>query len=42
MTTARAKIWAKLIHAGIKSIDDVPEDDREQVEDAFNTLYGGQ
>ena len=33
------KIYATLINAGIKTIDDVPEKDRQDVETALAELY---
>lgn len=40
MTHARAKIWARLIHKGQRTIDDVPEADREDVKSAYKELFG--
>lgn len=41
MTHARARIWARLIHKGIKTIEDVEEADRDDVRAAYRELYGG-
>ena len=40
MTNARAKIWARLIHKGQRTIEDVAEDDRDQVRAAYLQLFG--
>lgn len=39
MTKARAKIWARLIHKGAKTIEDVPEADRDDVRAAYLELF---
>lgn len=39
MTKARAKIWARLIHKGQKSIEDVAEPDRDDVRAAYKKLF---
>ncbi len=40
MTHARAKIWARLIYKGQRTIDDVPEADRADVRAAYKELFG--
>lgn len=40
MTHARARIWARLIHKGMKTIDDVAEADRDDVRVAYRDLFG--
>lgn len=40
MTHARAKIWARLIRKGLKSIEDVAEADRDDVRAAYRELFG--
>lgn len=40
MTRARAKIWARLIHKGQRTIEDVPEADRVDVRAAYKELFG--
>ena len=40
MTHARAKIWARLIHKGQRTLEDVPEADREDVRAAYKELFG--
>ena len=40
MTHARAKIWARLIYKGQRTLDDVPEADREDVKSAYKELFG--
>ena len=37
---AKAKIWARLIYKGIKTIDDVPETQRAAVKKAYKDLFG--
>lgn len=39
MTHARAKIWARLIHKGQRTIEDVAEADRDDVRAAYRELY---
>ena len=39
MSKAKAKIWARLIHKGEKTIDDVPEEYRELVLETYKELY---
>lgn len=40
MTNARAKIWARLIHKGQRTIEDVAEADRADVRAAYLEIYG--
>lgn len=40
MSYAKAKIWARLIHKGDKTIDDVPKKDQKIVREAYFELYG--
>lgn len=40
MTKAKSRIWARLIHKGDKSIDDVPKADRDTVRAAYFDIYG--
>lgn len=40
MTKAKARIWARLIHKGEKSIDDVPAAARDLVRAAYFDIYG--
>ena len=40
MTRGKAKIWARLIHKGEKTIEDVSEKYRELVADVYEELYG--
>lgn len=40
MSYAKAKIWARLIHKGEKTIDDVPKADRAIVKKAYLDLFG--
>ncbi len=40
MTSAKAKIWARLIHKGQRVIEDVAEADRDQVRAAYKELFG--
>lgn len=40
MTESRAKIWASLIKRGHRSIEDVPPEDRSQVEAYLNENEG--
>lgn len=42
MTHARARIWARLIHKGMKTIEDVAEVDRDDVRAAYRELFGGE
>lgn len=37
---AKAKIWARLIYKGVKTIDDVPEEKRADVRKAYKALFG--
>lgn len=37
---AKAKIWARLIYKGVKTIDDVPEEERANVRKAYKDLFG--
>ena len=37
---AKAKIWARLIYKGVKTIDDVPEEKRANVRKAYKDLFG--
>lgn len=39
MDIARLKIWARLIHVGRRTLEDVPEEDRDAVEDVYNVMY---
>lgn len=40
MTKARAKIWARLIHKGQKTIEDVAEADHDDVRAAYLEIFG--
>ena len=40
MSTTMAKIWARLIYKGVKTIDDVPEGGEEAVRAAYLALFG--
>lgn len=40
MTHARAKIWARLIRKGQKTIEDVAEADRDDVQAAYLEIFG--
>lgn len=40
MTHAKAKIWARLIHKGQRTIEDVAEEDRADVRAAYLELFG--
>lgn len=40
MTHAKAKIWARLIHKGQRTIEDVAEADRDDVRAAYLELFG--
>jgi hypothetical protein len=40
MTHARAKIWARLIRKGHKTIEDVAEADRDDVRAAYLEIFG--
>lgn len=40
MSKAKAKIWARLIHKGEKTILYVPEEYRELVAEVYEELYG--
>ena len=40
MSGALAKIWARLIYKGVKTIEDVPEEGVEAVRAAYLALYG--
>ena len=40
MSEAKAKVWARLIHKGQKTIDDVPAEYRDLVIQAYRELYG--
>ena len=40
MSDAKAKIWARRIHAGAHTIDEVPEEDQDKVRAAYLELYG--
>jgi len=40
MTHARAKIWARLIRKGQRTLEDVPEADRADVKSAYKELFG--
>ena len=40
MSAALAKIWARLIYKGVKTIEDVPEEGVEAVKAAYLALYG--
>lgn len=37
---AKAKIWARLIYKGVKTIDDVPEKQKDAVKKAYTDLFG--
>ena len=39
MTKARAKVWARLIHKGQRTIEDVAEADRADVRAAYLEIY---
>lgn len=39
MDVARLKIWARLIHMGRRALEDVPEEDRDAVEEIYNVMY---
>ena len=39
MDVARLKIWARLIHMGRRTLEDVPEEDRDAVEEIYNVMY---
>ncbi len=39
MDIARLKIWARLIHMGRRALEDVPEEDRDAVEEVYNEMY---
>lgn len=39
MDVARLKIWARLIHMGRRTLEDIPEEDRGAVEDVYNEMY---
>lgn len=38
MSTAQARTWARLIRAGRRTIDDVPENLREQVKELLEAI----
>lgn len=40
MSYAKAKIWARRIHAGAHTIDEVPINDRDTVRQAYFDLFG--
>lgn len=40
MTYAKAKIWARLIYKGNKTIEDVPDEYRDLVRQAYLDIYG--
>jgi len=40
MTHAKAKIWARLIHKGQRTIEDVAAADRDDVRAAYLELFG--
>lgn len=40
MSYTKAKIWARLIHKGEKTIQDVPTKDRTIVRQAYKELFG--
>ena len=40
MSYAKAKIWARRIHAGAHTIDEVDEADQPIVREAYYDLYG--
>ena len=40
MSEAKAKVWARLIHKGQKTIDDVPEEYQDLVIQVYRELYG--
>lgn len=40
MTHAKAKIWARLIHKGQRTIEDVAAVDRDDVRAAYLELFG--
>ena len=40
MSRAKAKIWARLIHKGEKTINDVPAEYRDLVREVYEELYG--
>lgn len=40
MSYAKAKIWARLIHKGEKTIDDVPKAGKAIVKQAYLDLFG--
>lgn len=37
---AKAKIWARLIYKGVKTIDDVPAKMKDSVRKAYKELFG--
>lgn len=39
MDIARLKIWARLIHMGRRALEDIPEEDRDAVEEVYNEMY---
>lgn len=42
MTHAKAKIWARLIYKGQRTIEDVDEADRDDVRAAYFELFNEQ
>lgn len=40
MSKAKARIWARLIFKGDKTIEDVPEEGRAAVREAYYDIYG--
>ena len=40
MSRAKAKIWARLIYKGEKTINDVPEEYQDLVREVYVELYG--
>ena len=40
MSRAKAKIWARRIHAGAHTIDDVPNEYQDFVREVYLELYG--
>lgn len=39
MDTARLKIWARLIHMGRRTLEDIPEADRDAADAVYNEMY---
>lgn len=40
MSKSMAKIWARRIYAGTRTIDEVPKADQDKVKQAYLELYG--